>query len=92
MLQTDLWKFVGHELRERRQSAGMSSADLASKVGLDTDALSAFEQDSRGMDLQTLGKILEVLNVNAEVFFQRCTISQPTPATAGFNLTKDDLF
>jgi transcriptional regulator with XRE-family HTH domain len=91
MVQIDLWKVVGQELRKRRQLAGISSADLATKVGIDTDALSAFEQDSRGMDLQTLGKIFDVLNINAEEFFQRCNLSQDTPTTFGFNHTKDEL-
>jgi len=91
MVQIDLWKVVGQELRERRQMAGISSADFATKVGIDTDALSAFEKDSRGMDLQTLGKIFDVLNINAEAFFQCCNLSQDTSITVGFNHTKDEL-
>jgi transcriptional regulator with XRE-family HTH domain len=67
------------KLKELRQAAGLSQAQLAEMAGLHPMALAKLEQGQRGPAWDTVLAIAKALNVTCEAFNQAPAGDAPTP-------------
>ncbi|MDE7215617.1 MAG: helix-turn-helix domain-containing protein [Clostridia bacterium] len=56
----------GERLRELRLEKGMTQSSLAKLISVDRRTIGNWENDLREPDLETLVKLVKVLNTNAE--------------------------
>ncbi len=54
---------IGNKVRNFRQRAGLSQADLAERIGLTQSAVSKIERDRRAMTLEVAAKIAKACQV-----------------------------
>ena len=54
---------IGERIRQYREQAGMTQADLAEKIGVTNSSISLIESDKRGITVDKLNKICDALNV-----------------------------
>lgn len=57
---------VGDRIRAARKKAGMTQAELASKLGLPWQSISQWERDARNPKIEALEKIAMALQVNVD--------------------------
>jgi transcriptional regulator with XRE-family HTH domain len=62
---TDTVKMIGHKLREARQRAGMTQAELATKAGTNTNYYAKLERGEATPSLNILEKIVKALDVKS---------------------------
>ncbi|QEK12623.1 helix-turn-helix transcriptional regulator [Crassaminicella thermophila] len=60
---------IGLKIRELRKSLGMTSSQLASKIGVAQSFISGIENGSKKCSLENLYKICSVLNISLSEFF-----------------------
>jgi transcriptional regulator with XRE-family HTH domain len=70
MEEQDLRRRLGVRVRELRDNAGYSQADLAAKIGMDGPALSRIERGERGMDTLVLRRLAQTLETSMDVFLE----------------------
>jgi hypothetical protein len=56
-------------IRQVRESAGISQAELARRLGVAQPSVARWESGRRNMHVDTLQRIADALNVNLEVIF-----------------------
>lgn len=61
--------FSGSKLQELRKSRGLTSQELASKMGYSQSYISRFENDKAIPDVNTLIKMLNILDTDIATFF-----------------------
>lgn len=57
-------------IREARKKAGLSQGQLAEMIGIAKSTLSGYESFGREPTVETLSKIMEILNVDANYLLQ----------------------
>jgi transcriptional regulator with XRE-family HTH domain len=67
---------VGHRLRVRRRSSGISERALSDKLGIDRNDLNAYEQGAKRVSANLLLRIAKLLNVGPRYFFQGYTAEE----------------
>jgi transcriptional regulator with XRE-family HTH domain len=67
---------VGHRLRVRRMSRGISEGELCYKLGIDRCDLKAYENGAKRVRANLLLRIAEFLNVRPDHFFQGYTADE----------------
>lgn len=74
----------GSRLRELRKNSHLSQAELASKIGVSSMAISQYELDNRFPDYETLIKICRFFNTSADYVLSISSTDTPP--------LKDDCF
>lgn len=69
-MDTVEWSEIGERVRECRQAAGMSQAELAQRVGLDRTMLAKIEAGTRRLDALELARFASVLDVPMEYLIE----------------------
>ena len=59
---------IGKKLRDLRKSKGLKQEFLAEKLNISINAISQYETGKRKVDLDTLRKLAEILNVSTDYF------------------------
>ncbi len=62
---------LGKRIKQLRKLRGLSQAELAEKVGLDSKHISRLEMSRNLPTLETLGRIADALAVDVRDFFER---------------------
>jgi transcriptional regulator with XRE-family HTH domain len=57
---------VGDRIRNERRGAHMTAEDLAERVGVSWNAVTAWERGERQMNISTLMRVADALNVTPE--------------------------
>ena len=74
-------------LRQFRNAAGMTQDDLAQKLNISRQAISAWERGCTEPDIQTLMMLAQILNVDAnELLFGRKANNESTMNKADWNI------
>ncbi len=60
---------IGSRIREEREAAGYTQAELGAKVGVDSTVLSRIESGQRGLDSIVLRRLAATLDVPMDRFF-----------------------
>lgn len=68
--------FSGSKLQELRKSRGLTSQELASKMGYSQSYISRFENNKAIPDVNTLIKMLNILDTDIATFFSSNLSSQ----------------
>jgi transcriptional regulator with XRE-family HTH domain len=71
---------IGRRIKEERESAGYTQAQLAQAIGIDATVLSRIESGQRGIDSLILRRAARALDVPMERFFD---VSQPLALARG---------
>jgi transcriptional regulator with XRE-family HTH domain len=71
---------IGRRIREEREAAGYTQAQLAQAVGIDATVLSRIEGGQRGIDSLIMRRMARALDVPMERFFDS---SQPVALARG---------
>lgn len=67
----DLWEYVAHAIRDKRLQMGLTVEELSRLVSVSEERLLCFEQDTKGMDLETFVNISAVLQLDVISLFSR---------------------
>ena len=59
-------EIIASNIEAHRKSAGMSQRDLAAKIGVTSGAISNWEKGKNSIDIDTLYKVCQVLNVSLD--------------------------
>lgn len=70
----------GNKLRELRKSNGLTQEGLGEKIGVSTNAVGQFERGSILPTFSTLTNIINALDVDANLFFDRRSVDYPDEA------------
>lgn len=70
----------GHKLRELREEKSLTQEQLAEKIGVSTNAVGQFERGKIFPNYETITTIINVLDVDANLFFSRDAIDYPDEA------------
>jgi transcriptional regulator with XRE-family HTH domain len=70
-MSEDVRRMVGRNVRRLRLAAGISQAELASRMGVDRAYVSALELGHRNATIITLWHTAEALNVKVRSFFDQ---------------------
>lgn len=68
MEDQQLRETVGRRIRAEREAGGYRLEDIAEAIGMSAGNLSKIESAKRGVDITTLMRIAEVLDVRPDVF------------------------
>lgn len=68
MQDENINKILGELIRETRQKRGMKQTDLADSMGIDFQALSAYERGKRNPGLTWLFRVCDCLDVDFKEF------------------------
>ncbi|WP_346117291.1 XRE family transcriptional regulator [Micromonospora coerulea] len=71
MVEDSDWTTVGEQIRQARLGAGMSQAELASRVGLDRTMIAKVEAGGRRVDALELIRLATALDVPIDYLLQR---------------------
>jgi transcriptional regulator with XRE-family HTH domain len=69
-MSEDVRRMVGRNVRRLRVAAGLSQAELASRLGVDRAYVSGLELGQRNATIITLWHTAEALGVKVRAFFQ----------------------
>ncbi|WP_017795734.1 helix-turn-helix domain-containing protein [Oceanobacillus kimchii] len=58
--------FLGNRIQNARETRGLSSSNIAKKVGVTKSTWSLYESENRVPSLETFKRISETLNVSAD--------------------------
>jgi transcriptional regulator with XRE-family HTH domain len=70
-MREDLKSSIGHVLRSRRRSLGISQEQLAERAGVDRTYVSILERGLKSPTIETLGRICSVLGTLPEHVIQQ---------------------
>lgn len=71
-MDKELLGIIGQNVKKYRESAGLTQADLAEKVGIGTASVSRIERGEKRMRLETLRALADALGISVGLlFYQR---------------------
>jgi len=79
-----LFERLSVNIADRRHSLGLTQAELAERLGVDTETLSRFERGKHLPSLATLGRLAGLLQVTVATLMEE---DKPTPANEALILT-----
>ncbi|AIX08017.1 MULTISPECIES: helix-turn-helix domain-containing protein [Bacillus] len=65
----ELILFVGHKIRDLRKAKGWTQENFAEKSGFQSSYIAGVERGERNITLDTLDRLLEVLEITPSMFF-----------------------
>ena len=75
-MSEDVRRMVGRNVRRLRIVAGMSQAELSTKLGVDRAYVSGLELGERNATILTLWHVAQALNVRIGLFFKEAPASR----------------
>lgn len=67
----NIQKSFGNKLRELRKNKGLTQERLGEKIGVSANAIGQFERGKILPNLNTVASIIDALDVDANLFFER---------------------
>ena len=77
---SNFYQQFGRKLRQARQESGLSQADLAVAIDRSRTSVSNIEKGRQGISLRTFGKLLQVLNVDADQLLPADDVTSVPPS------------
>lgn len=66
---------MGNFIRMMRESKGLTQADIAARMNISSQNISAYERGERGPSVEWVIRLCEALNVNPEDFFLQLLVN-----------------
>ncbi|MDR2867301.1 MAG: pentapeptide repeat-containing protein [Acholeplasmatales bacterium] len=70
---------IGEIIAQKRKEKNLAQVDLADLLGVSFQVISKWERGESSPDINTLGRICEILEINPLIFFNVYTQSKPEP-------------
>ena len=86
----NFYQQFGRKLRQARQEAGLSQADLAVAIDRTRTSISNIEKGRQGISLRTFGKLLQVLNVQANTLLPSADDVTSVPPQGLISLSQEE--
>ena len=88
--EVNFYQQFGRKLRQARQEAGLSQADLAVAIDRARTSISNIEKGRQGISLRTFGKLLQVLNVQADTLLPSADDVTSVPPRGLISLSQEE--
>ena len=86
----DFYQQFGRKLRQARQEAGLSQADLAVAINRTRTSISNIEKGRQGISLHTFGKLLQILNIQADTLLPSADDVASIPPQGLISLSQEE--
>ena len=86
----NFYQQFGRKLRQARQEAGLTQADLAVAIDRTRTSISNIEKGRQGISLHTFGKLLQILNIQADTLLPSADDVASIPPQGLISLSQEE--